>query len=170
MTFLDFGLVKRWTAGEWEELAPCLDAIVVNRDPAALMRAMERSGFLPVGRGLDPQLVYDYVSSPYVPYLSDTFTFTRKFVGETLAKILDLNGPYAEVIRAINMPPSFVILDRVVWGVSALLGKLEATGPWKGIMLEYRLGTPPCTELGREDEAWRESAHAARRQHYGASG
>ena len=29
------------------------------------------------------------------------------------------------------MPASFVILDRVVWGMSALLGKLDATGPWK---------------------------------------
>ena len=78
VTFLDFGLVKRWTAGEWERLAPCLDAIVVDRDPHALVAAMEAAGFLPAGTGLDPQLVYDYVSSPYVPYLSDTFTFTRQ--------------------------------------------------------------------------------------------
>src|SRR3954467_2090323 len=115
VTFLDFGLVKRWTAGEWERLAPCLDAIVVDRDPHALIAAMEAARFLPVGAGLDPQLVYDYVSSPYVPYLSDTLTYSRNFVGETLSRILDLSGPYAEVIRTLNMPASFVILDRVVW-------------------------------------------------------
>ena len=35
VTFLDFGLVKRWTAGEWEQLAPCLDAIVVTATRSA---------------------------------------------------------------------------------------------------------------------------------------
>jgi predicted unusual protein kinase regulating ubiquinone biosynthesis (AarF/ABC1/UbiB family) len=168
MTFLDFGLVKRWTAGEWELLAPCLDAIVVSRDPRALMRAMEASGFLPPRTGLDPQLVYGYVSSPYRPYLSDTFTFTRQFVGDALRTILDLNGPYAEVIRTLNMPASFVILDRVVWGVSALLGKLGATGPWKGMLLEYHADAPPCTELGEQDAAWRSRRLAGQR--YGALG
>ncbi|HKA03552.1 MAG TPA: AarF/ABC1/UbiB kinase family protein [Acidimicrobiales bacterium] len=168
MTFLDFGLVKRWTPGEWELLAPCLDAIVVTRDPNSLMRAMEASRFLPPGTGLDPQLVYDYVSSPYRPYLTDTFTFTRQFVGDALRTILDLNGPYAEVIRTLNMPASFVILDRVVWGISALLGKLSATGPWKGMLLEYHRGAPPCTELGEEDAAWR--SRRLSRQRYGARG
>jgi predicted unusual protein kinase regulating ubiquinone biosynthesis (AarF/ABC1/UbiB family) len=155
VTFLDFGLVKRWTSGEWERLVPCLDAIVVDRDPIALVRAMEDAHFLPRYSGLDPLLVYRYVSAPYVPYLSDTFTFTRSFTTDALTSLLDLNGPYAEVIRTLNMPASFVILDRVVWGVSALLGKLGASGPWKGILLEYRRDAPPCTALGRENAAWR---------------
>ena len=36
------------------------------------------------------------------------------------------------------MPPSFVILDRVVWGVSAILGKLGVHNPWRAMLLEYR--------------------------------
>jgi predicted unusual protein kinase regulating ubiquinone biosynthesis (AarF/ABC1/UbiB family) len=163
VTFLDFGLVKRWTPGEWERLAPCLDAIVISHDPDALMRAMVAVGFLPPATGLDPRLVYEYVSSPYVPYLTDTFTFTRRFVADALAAILDLNGPYAEVIRTLNMPPSFVILDRVVWGVSALLGRLGARGPWRGILLEYHAGAPPSTELGELDAAWRAARTSSRR-------
>jgi hypothetical protein len=34
VTFLDFGLVKRWAPGEWEQLAPSMDAIIVHRDPS----------------------------------------------------------------------------------------------------------------------------------------
>ncbi len=158
VTFLDFGLVKRWTPGEWERLEPSLDAIVVHRDPELLVGAMERAGFLAEGHGLGPQAVYDYVSAPYRPYLVDEFTFTRDWMRETLGRIFDLHGPHAEVIAKLNMPPSFVILDRVVWGVSAILGKLNVTNPWRAMLLEYRMDGPPATELGAAEAAWRVGA------------
>ena len=155
VTFLDFGLVKRWEAGEWERLEPALDAIVVSRDADELVMAMETAGFLTPDHHLDPQRIYDYVSLPYQPYLTDTFTFTREWMRSTLAGIFDVGGPYRDVIAALNMPASFVILDRVVWGVSAILGKLGATGPWREMLLEYRIGAPPATELGAAELAWR---------------
>ncbi len=154
VTFLDFGLVKRWSPGEWEQLSPSLDAIVVHRDPERLVVAMESTGFLKPGHGLAPQAVYDYVSNPYVPYLSDEFTFTRDFVRDAMRVIVDVKGPHAPVIERLNMPPSFVVLDRVVWGVSAILGKLEVTAPWRSMLLEYRTDATPATELGRAEHAW----------------
>ena len=154
VTFIDFGLVKRWTPGEWELLAPSLDAIVVHRDPERVVAEMETIGFLRPGHGLDPQAVYDYVSTPYLPYLTDTFTFTREFNRDAMATIIDVNGPHAAVIEKLNMPPSFVILDRVVWGVSAILGRLQVTAPWRAMLLEYRDGGPPATPLGEAEQAW----------------
>jgi predicted unusual protein kinase regulating ubiquinone biosynthesis (AarF/ABC1/UbiB family) len=154
VTFLDFGLVKRWTRGEWDQLGPSLDAIVVHCDPQRLVAAMEGAGFLQPGHGLRPQEVWDYVSSPYVPYLADEFTFTRDFVREAMQRIMDIKGPHAHVIEKLNMPASFVILDRVVWGVSAILGKLELTGPWRAMLLEYRSGAAPATPLGEQEAAW----------------
>ena len=53
VTFLDFGLIKRWTPGEWEILSPSIDAIIVHRDPEALIAAMETSGFLRPGHRVD---------------------------------------------------------------------------------------------------------------------
>ena len=127
VTFLDFGLVKRWAPGEWERLGPTLDAIVVSRDPDRLATAMEQAGFLVADHGLDPQRVYDYVSLPYQPYLCDEFTFTREWMRSTLGRILDLAGPHRDVIAKLNMPASFVILDRVVWGVER--DPRQARGP-----------------------------------------
>lgn len=155
VTFLDFGLVKRWEPGEWERLEPTLDAIVVHRDPERLVAAMEHAEFLAAGHGLDAQAVFDYVSSPYQPYLVDEFTFTREWMRDTLAHVFDLGGPHAPVIAKLNMPASFVILDRVVWGVSAILGKLEVRAPWRAMLLEYRTGAPPATALGEAEAAWR---------------
>jgi len=155
VTFLDFGLVKRWSVGEWERLAPTLDAVIVQRDPELLAEAMEQVGFLVPKHGLGAQQVFDYVSLPYVPYLSDTFTFTRQFMKDTMTAMTDLKGPHAPVIEKLNMPASFVILDRVVWGVSAILGKLEVTAPWRAMLLEYQCGAAPATPMGEADNGWR---------------
>ena len=59
------------------------------------------------------------------------------------------------MLANLNLPPSYVILDRVVWGMSALLGRIEASGPWRSILSEYRKDTPPFTELGRLEARWR---------------
>ena len=154
VTFLDFGLVKRWSPGEWETLQPTLDAVIVHRDPELLVTAMERSGFLRPNHGLDAAHVFDYVSSPYQPYLTDEFTFSRQWMIDTIAKIFDINGPHADVIEHLNMPPSFVILDRVVWGVNAILGKLEVSGPFRAMLLEYVADGEPATDIGAAEAAW----------------
>ncbi|MEA3021037.1 MAG: hypothetical protein QOI47_2561 [Actinomycetota bacterium] len=159
VTFLDFGLVKRWTPGELEVMDPIMDATLAQ-DPRAVVDAMVRAGFLPPDHGLDPQRVFDYVSAPYEPYMVETFTYTRPWLREMLGKMIDISGGNLEVIRELNMPPSYVILDRVVWGMSALLARLDASGPFAAILSEYRKDTPPATELGRQEAAWRASRAA----------
>ncbi|MGH9164095.1 MAG: ABC1 kinase family protein [Acidimicrobiales bacterium] len=157
ITFLDFGLVKRWSPGEFERLSPVLDAIL-DDDPVALVAASIGADFLPADHGFDPAFVYEYVRGPYEPFLAETFTYTRDWTGKALQTVIDLSGRYGNLIKTLNVPTSYVILDRVVWGVSALLSRLEATNPWRAILAEYRKGAPPCTELGRLEAEWRRSA------------
>jgi predicted unusual protein kinase regulating ubiquinone biosynthesis (AarF/ABC1/UbiB family) len=156
ITFLDFGLVKRWTPGELEQMEPVLDATLAE-DPQAVLDAMVHAGFLPQKHDVDPQVLFDYLRPPWEPYLGDSFTFNRPWLAEMLGKMINIQGPVMDVVRQLNMPPSYVILDRVVWGMSALLAKLEASGPWGAILAEYRKGGPPSTELGRQEAAWRAS-------------
>jgi hypothetical protein len=136
-----------------------LDATLA-RDPQGVADAMVASGFLAENHGLDPQRVFDYVSAPYEPYMVPTFTYTRPWLAQMLGKMMDISGGNLEVMRQFNMPASYVILDRVVWGMSALLAHLNATGPFGGILDEYRKDAPPVTELGRQEAAWRESRAA----------
>jgi predicted unusual protein kinase regulating ubiquinone biosynthesis (AarF/ABC1/UbiB family) len=162
VTFLDFGLVKRWTAGELESLSPILDALL-DGDPEETERRLVAAGFLPANHGLPADRIYEYVSTPYTPFQRPSFTYTPGFVARTIGTMIDMQGEHGDVIRALNMPPSYVILDRVVWGVSALLGRLRATGDWGALLAEYRKGAPPSTELGRMEVAWRESGSTAKR-------
>lgn len=160
VTFLDFGLVKRWTPGELERLTPVLDAMLAH-DEQGTTDALVAAGFLQPEHGHDPVQVWAYVSGPYVPYLTDEFTFSREWTGAALGKLIDLNGPYGDIIRSLNLPTSFLILDRVVWGVSALLGRMGARNRWRGILAEYRESAPPATELGLIEAAWRDARRAS---------
>jgi predicted unusual protein kinase regulating ubiquinone biosynthesis (AarF/ABC1/UbiB family) len=153
VTFLDFGLVKRWSAGEFDNLGPVLDAVMRN-DPPGCVDAMVVAGFLVPDHGMDPQHIWEYVSTPYIPLLQPRFTFTRGWVAEALGRMLDFSSEYTDVISKLNMPTSFVILDRVVWGISGLLGRLEADNTWAAIVSEYRYGAAPSTHLGELEAAW----------------
>jgi predicted unusual protein kinase regulating ubiquinone biosynthesis (AarF/ABC1/UbiB family) len=154
ITFLDFGLVKRWSPGEFERLSPVLDA-VLDIDPERTVAAAVAAGFLPPDHGFDPDFVFEYVKGPYEPFEVDGFTYTRAWTASALQTVVDYQGRYGELIKKLNMPTSYVILDRVIWGVSALLGRLEATNAWRGILAEYRKGGPPVTELGEMEAQWR---------------
>jgi len=153
VTFLDFGLVKRWAEGEFEQLMPLIDPLL-DREADVMVDRMVKVGFLPADHGLDAKHVWDYVSAPYKPYLEPEFTFTRDFTGTTMMSLLDVTGPFADVIAKLMMPTSFVILDRVVWGMCALLGQLGARNRWRDLFEEYRFEIPPTTELGRAERAW----------------
>ena len=154
VTFLDFGLVKRWAPGELETLSPVLDAVLAD-DPEATVREMVRAGFLARSHRLSPELVHAYVSSPYRPFMVPEFTYDRAWVAATLQTMMDIQGTYGEVIRSLNMPTSYVILDRVVWGVTALLGRIGAHGHWRALLAEYRKDASPSTELGQVEAEWR---------------
>jgi predicted unusual protein kinase regulating ubiquinone biosynthesis (AarF/ABC1/UbiB family) len=160
VTFLDFGLVKRFAQGELEELLPLIDPLL-DGDAEVMTERMVEVGFLAADHGLEPQHVWEYVSVPYRPYLTPVFTFTRDFTRSALTGLLDVTGPYADVMHKLQMPSSFVILDRVVWGMSALLGQLGATNRWREILEEYRFDAPPATDLGRLEQAWRAERSAA---------
>jgi predicted unusual protein kinase regulating ubiquinone biosynthesis (AarF/ABC1/UbiB family) len=160
VTFLDFGLVKRWGPGELESLAGVLDRIL-EHDAEGTVQAAIDAGFVPKNHGIDPEHIFEYVSSPYEPFMVDKFTYTRDWTSKALQKVVDMAGEYGDVIRVLNMPPHYVILDRVVWGMSALLGRLNATNNWRGLLAEYRKLAPPCTDLGKVEEEWRNNQPAS---------
>jgi len=154
VTFLDFGLVKRWTAGEFDDLGPVLDAVLAH-DPEGTLDAMVSAGFIAPDHGFGARRVWDYVSIPYEPLLVDQFRYTRPWLTRALERIIDLPGQNADLVAKLNVPASFVILDRVVWGVSGLLARLEADAGWAGIVNEYRKGAAASTELGEIEACWR---------------
>jgi hypothetical protein len=59
------------------------------------------------------------------------------------------------VLRKLNLPPDYLLLNRIQWGLNSVLGRLRATGDWRAIRDEYvDADAEPATELGELDAAW----------------
>jgi hypothetical protein len=71
----------------------------------------------------------------------------------------DANGPYAHVARASNVPPAFVITQRINLGLTAVLGKLHATMNFRRIAEELWpfIPGPPSTPMGEAEAIWLET-------------
>ena len=79
---------------------------------------------------------------------------------DTMSTMLDLKGPHAPVIAKLNIPGSFVILDRIVWGVSALLGKLDrqcSVACHAAGISSWRIRQRPS--LGEAEQSWLRQRH-----------
>ncbi|MEO6773704.1 MAG: AarF/ABC1/UbiB kinase family protein, partial [Kofleriaceae bacterium] len=57
--------------------------------------------------------------------------------------------------KQLNMPPDFVLVNRIQWGVWSILAQLGASADWGAIHQELPGEQPPATELGRSYAAWR---------------
>jgi predicted unusual protein kinase regulating ubiquinone biosynthesis (AarF/ABC1/UbiB family) len=164
VTFLDFGLVKRFAGDELDVFSDMVEAMSTDRDPAKFREIVERVGLLPPGHPATDAEVIDYFGHFYeMVDRRGSFTFTPEFASETVRRIFDQSGPYAELQRAANLPPSFVIIQRINLGLYAILGELCATGDWRAIAEELWpfVDAPPSTELGEQEAAWIAAREAA---------
>jgi hypothetical protein len=82
---------------------------------------------------------------------------TPEWSSESVRRFFDLTGPHGEMIRAANVPPAFVIIQRINLGLLAVLGQLCATANWRAIAEELWpwVHRAPSTPLGRVEAEWR---------------
>ena len=126
---------------------PCSTRCSTHDEQAHHRRHGAAPASWPPTTGSTPARVFACVSAPYRGLLRRRSSPSRpSYTSDALRSLLDVRGPYADVLTALDMPPSFVLLDRVVWGVSAVLGRLGATGRWRGSS-----GVPARRRAGHAD-------------------
>jgi hypothetical protein len=89
-------------------------------------------------------------------------TMTQQYASESIRRIFDATGPYGEIMKAANVPPSFVIIQRINLGLAALMGDLGATANWRRIAEELWpfVDGPPSTPMGEREDEWLRARHA----------
>jgi predicted unusual protein kinase regulating ubiquinone biosynthesis (AarF/ABC1/UbiB family) len=158
VTFLDFGLVKYFTPEEVYPLQRLIETIVLEPDKAAFRRALEDAGFLQQDAALTDDEVAAYFQHFY-HFVLDTHSgvLDETYASQTARKLFQLDGAGSPGIqRSGNVPPAYVILQRINLGLYAVLGQLRGKAPWRAVSEEIWpwVDGPPATDLGQQEAAW----------------
>ncbi|HEX7168915.1 MAG TPA: AarF/ABC1/UbiB kinase family protein [Acidimicrobiales bacterium] len=156
VTFLDFGLVKRFTPEEVRLFEDMALRIAIEHDGDAYRRVLEDANVLKPWSGLTEAEVLDYFGQFYLPVLEDEpFTFSHEFARDTVQRFMFSDG---KVGKFGNVPGSMVILQRINLGLYSILADLEATANWRRISEELwpMTDTAPSTPLGELEREWME--------------
>ena len=156
VTFLDFGLTKRFTDAD---LAPLVDGVrfmVVEHDAEMFRAAMERAGFLRAGAPVSTQAIVDRFGHFYGTVTRDApMTITPAYASAIVKRFFDARSPLAPYS---DVPRTYAILQRINLGLYAVLGSLNATANWRRLAEEIWpfVNGPASTPMGEAEARWYE--------------
>ena len=157
ITFLDFGLCKRFSAAEVQTFEEMIQAMVLEKDIGKFREIIQGIGILPLDLEVaDPEL-QEYFGHFYEFVLDEqVMEITPEYSSQSVRQFFDLSGPHAEIMKAANLPPSMVIIQRINLGLFALFGDLQARGNWRQIAEELWpfVQAPPSTPMGEKIADW----------------
>jgi predicted unusual protein kinase regulating ubiquinone biosynthesis (AarF/ABC1/UbiB family) len=157
VVFLDYGLVKEFSDAEMATFWKMIRYQVTEPDPVVYRKVVEEAGLLLPGAPYTTEELMDYFGYFYHPVLEHRmFAYTKDYAREALKRTFDPNGPHTEMMKWFNLPPSFVVLNRIQWGLNAVLALFDATNNWRAISNELWpwVDGPPSTPLGQLEHEW----------------
>jgi predicted unusual protein kinase regulating ubiquinone biosynthesis (AarF/ABC1/UbiB family) len=157
VAFLDYGLVKRFGQAELSVFEDMITKWAIEHDVSGFRKVVERVGFLKPGQPFTDEEVGAYFGHFYEFVDTDQeMTMDEAYASETVRRFFDASGPFADIMRAANLPPGMVIIQRINLGLYAILGELRATANWRRIAEELWpfAEQAPSTDLGRREAAW----------------
>jgi predicted unusual protein kinase regulating ubiquinone biosynthesis (AarF/ABC1/UbiB family) len=127
VTFLDFGCVRRFDAefiGRWKDFARGM----IDGEREHFRDRLRALGHVGKEKGFDYDHQYAIMQYLYEPYtqIDPYFTFTDDYVRRSYGVML-FDNPNQ---RKTAIPPEWLLLNRLQWGMNAVLAKLNATAPW----------------------------------------
>ncbi|CAN5768170.1 AarF/ABC1/UbiB kinase family protein [soil metagenome] len=152
VVFLDFGSVKLFSSATRDAIRRQLHAVRTG-DVSDLMRQLDDAGFLPTtGAQVDAEMLMAWFRMFNRPILDDReWTYTPEFAREVIRSTTDPRAGYLDLLRQLNLPPDYLLLNRIQWGVNSILGRLSANANWYRISDEFMADGPPSTPLGEQE-------------------
>jgi predicted unusual protein kinase regulating ubiquinone biosynthesis (AarF/ABC1/UbiB family) len=143
VVFLDFGSVKLFSSATRDGLRTQLQAIR-RGDVPELVSSLAAAGFLTSEHPVDTDRLMQWFRMFNEPILEDrTWTYTPDFARAVIRTTTDPRAGYLDLLRRLNLPPDYLMLNRIQWGVNSILGRLRATANWYRITNEF-LGRGPA--------------------------
>lgn len=161
VTFLDFGLVKQFTADEMTTFETMVRLAAVDHDAAGYRAILEDAGMLRPNAPVSTDEVGAYFSHFYEPVATDqSMTWTPAYASSIVRHTFDRSSPISQYA---TVPRAFVFIQRINLGLYALLGELGASGNYRRIAEELWPFTAaqPSTAAGHAEAAWLERRRTA---------
>ena len=155
VTFLDYGLVKRFEEEDVQLFHRMMQAFVVDHDLEGYKSLLIEANLLKPQARMTLEEVKDYFGYFYEPIFEPReWRFTHAYAAESVNKYFGFQG---EVFKYGNLPPAFIVLQRISLGLASVLAELGATNNWRAIAEELWPFTdaPPSTPMGDAELAWR---------------
>jgi len=151
VVFLDFGSVKLFGTKTRDDIRRQLRAVIAG-DPRHLVSVMTEAGFIPPNATVDAAQLCTWFALFNAPILRDEeWTYTPEFAREVIKTTTDPREGYVDLLRRLNLPPDYLTLNRIQWGVNSILGQLGARRNWYRILLEFWEDGPAATALGERE-------------------
>lgn len=136
---LDFGAAAKLPGGAPRTLGVAIRLAVEERC-AELLELLCSEGFVRPGMQLQAEDVLAYLGPFADPVRAETFHFTRAWMQSQAERVGDFSGPDFRTGRALNLPPSYLLIHRVSTGTFGVLCQLDATVPLRGITERWQPG------------------------------
>ncbi|GII66647.1 ABC transporter ATP-binding protein [Sphaerisporangium krabiense] len=131
---LDFGAVNRLPDG-YPEVFGTITRIFISGDMKSVVQGLRDEGFIRPHIKVDEEALRGFLA-PYVePTRVDEFTFSREWLQRQMAAVTDLRPN--NVVRQLNLPPSYVLIHRVHAAGIGVLCQLGTTARFRDEMVRW---------------------------------
>lgn len=131
VTFLDFGCIRRFDPemiATWKRMARS----ILDGNRAGFEEGFRALGFVGKEKKFDWDYQWEAMRKLYRPFLERGYRYDPAFVQASFGVLMFDNPNRAK----IAMPPEWLFLNRLQWGLNAVLAQLRATGPWRDVIEE----------------------------------
>jgi predicted unusual protein kinase regulating ubiquinone biosynthesis (AarF/ABC1/UbiB family) len=146
---LDFGAVARVPHAFYRRIGTIM-RIGTMGDIEQIEKALRAEGFIREGVDVDPDALYAFIAPVTKPLIEDTFKFSREWLRREFARATDLRP--TNIVRQLNLPPSYALIHRVEAAGTGVLCQLEAEGPFRGEALRWVPGFADEDPTGEDEE------------------
>jgi predicted unusual protein kinase regulating ubiquinone biosynthesis (AarF/ABC1/UbiB family) len=146
LAVLDFGAVARLPDGLPEPIGR-LTWLALAGDARAVLDGLRAEGFVTRDAKIDAPALLDYLRPILEPIAADEFQFTRAWLRGEAAR-LGPRSPAYQLGRQLNLPPSYLLVQRVTLGSIGVLCQLEARAPYRSVVVDWLPGFGPSASDG----------------------
>jgi len=147
---LDFGAVDRLPDGFPPIFGRVLRLVHEDGDPAKLEDEFRSHGYLRDGVSVDLTALRAFLAPLAEPSRAESFRFSREWLRTEAMQASAFRS--SSVLRRLNLPPSYVLIHRVLAAGLGVLCQLECEAPFRAEVLKWMPGYVDTAKLRPEPQ------------------